>query len=140
MTICVISEVSLLLNGQFKRNNSVIVWTEIGEGSGSLFCLTDKGDCCEANTGNWINPNNDTLSLMSTDGFYQGYRKTSVLLQHQGVTPTVQGIFRCDVIDANNKMQHLYIGIYSQAENGEQVFTLLCSCFHVCDRHSIPYI
>ena len=115
------AEVGLLLNGELKLNNSVVAWSEIGEGSGSLFCLTNKTNCCEAsNSGNWVDPDNSTVSLsLNITGVYQGHRKHSILLQHQGMAPALKGIFRCDVEDASNQMQHVYVGIYPQSENSE---------------------
>ena len=131
------AEVGLLLNGELKLNNSVVAWSEIGEGSRSLFCLTNNMNCCETtlNLGDWIDPNNDTVSQsQSTSDIYQGYRNNSILLQHphQGMTPFLQGIFHCDVIDGNDQMQRLYIGIYIQLENGKKGITVI---FHACDGY-----
>ena len=116
-----------MLNGELKLNNSVIAWSEIGEGSGSLFCLTDNMNCCEAtldSESQWVNPENDTIAnnllpSLSSDGIYQEHRKSSILLQRQDIIPSLKGIFRCDVVDANNQMQQLYVGIYPQSGNSE---------------------
>ena len=120
----VISDVGLLLNGQFLPNNSVVAWMEIGQGSASLFCLTNKMDCCNypSDSGGWIFPNGSTVQFMSSsvniDIFYQ---KNAILLQHQVGTQSVtdSGIFRCDIIDSNNEMQQMYIGVYPQPGTSE---------------------
>ena len=110
-----------MLNGEHKLNNSVIVWSEIGEGVGSLFCLTNNTDCCEAasDSGNWVDTDNNTITDNITNGVYQEHRKISILLQQQKMDSNLEGIFRCDIVDANNKMQRLYVGIYPQSENSE---------------------
>ena len=115
-------DVGLLLNGQLKRNNSIITWTEIGNGSGSLFCLTNKTDCCESasDSTSWHFLNDTlisriTMMSVSTNVVYQGYGHRSVFLQHQGGIPSISGIFCCDIaIDGESQMQQLYVGIYSQ--------------------------
>jgi hypothetical protein len=118
---CIFSGVSLLLNGELKLNNSVIVWSEIGEDGSSLFCLTDNIDCCGAtsNSGNWVDTNNDAINDNTTNAVYQERRRNSILLQQQEMAPTIEGILRCDIVDANNTMQHLYVGIYPESENSE---------------------
>ena len=116
----VISEVGLLLNGRLLPNNSVITWVEIGSGKGSLFCLTDRVDCCDSasDSGNWYLPNGNIVNYDSTSmGVYQKYGHSSILLQ--GGTSAVSGIFRCDVIGRNDTIQNLYIGIYSESGNSE---------------------
>lgn len=80
-------------------------------------------DCCEAtlNFGNWVDMDNNTITDNITSAIYQEHRKNSILLQQQEMASTLQleGIFRCDVVDANNQMQHLYVGIYPQSRNSE---------------------
>ena len=103
---------------------TVITWTEIGNGSASLFCLTNKKDCCESGSDSvsWYFPNDTpisriTMMSVSTNIVYQGYGHSSVFLQHQGEIPSISGIFRCDItIDGESQMQQLYVGIYSQSE------------------------
>jgi hypothetical protein len=118
---CIFSGVSLLLNGELKLNNSVIVWREIGEDGSSLFCLTDNMDCCDAasNSGNWVDTNNDAITDNTTNAVYQGYRRNSILLQRQEMVSTIKGIFHCDIVDANNTMQYLYVGIYPESGNSK---------------------
>ena len=111
-----------MLNGELKLNNSVIVWSEIGEGVESLFCLTNNTDCCEAasDSGNWVDTDNNTITdNIITNAVYQEHRKISILLQRQEMASTTEGIFRCDIVDANDIIQHLYVGIYPQSENRE---------------------
>lgn len=94
---------------------------EIGEGHDSLFCLSNKENCCEATSSSgWVFPNGSAVNDMPEHGHvYQGRRKNTNLLQHHSGTPNVSGIFHCNVVDANNKSQHLYIGIYSQSKNSK---------------------
>lgn len=85
-------------------------------------------NCCEAtsNSGNWwVDPDNDTVSdnlspSLSLNAYYQEYRKNSVLLQRQEMASTLEGIFRCDIVDTNDQTQHLYVGIYSQSGNSKR--------------------
>lgn len=104
-------------------NNSVIAQSEIGEGGGSLICLTDNMDCCKdtSNFGYWIDSDNDTISKDISNGIYQELRANLILLQRQEMASNHQfnGIFRCDIVDANNQMQHLYVGIYTHSDISE---------------------
>ncbi len=99
----------------------MIVWSEIGEGGGSLFCLTNNTTCCEAtsNSGNWVDTNNDAITDRIINDVYQERRRNSILLQRQEMASTPEGIFRCDIVDANNTMQHLYVGVYNKSGNSE---------------------
>ena len=119
-------EVGLLLNNQLLPNNSVITWMEIGHGTGSLFCLTNKIDCCSSTpkSGSWHFPNGSavTLSSMRNNAIVQEYGQSSILLQHHNGNPDISGIFHCEVLDDNNERQSLYIGIYLQQKKREHHF------------------
>ena len=102
----------------------MITWTEIGHETGSLFCLTNKIDCCSSTpeSGSWYFPNGSSVisSSMNTNAVTQKYYRSAILLQHQNAKPDVRGIvFRCEVLDDNNKRQNLFVGIYLQHENHE---------------------
>ena len=98
---------------------------EIGHGTGSLFCLTNKIDCCSSTpeSGSWYFPNcsSVTLSSMGINAIVQEYAQSSIILQQNG-NPDIHGIFHCKILDDNNGTQNLYIGIYLQQNNREYYF------------------
>ena len=127
---CTLVGVGFILNGAMRENNSVVAWTEIGEGADALMCLTDKTDCCDSTepigASSWYHPIGGTIShTMSNEPYYQTYRKSSILLEHQsGNVPTVNGVFHCEVVDNNGMMQRLYIGIYPSSDSINRKFHL----------------
>ena len=113
-----------------RQNNSVVAWREIGEGAAALMCLTDKTDCCDTtdSRGNstWYHPNGGGSAVLQLgdEAYYQTYRKSSILLEHQNgsTVPKVTGVFHCEVVDNNGTMQRLYIGIYPSTDSTNRKF------------------
>ena len=102
---------------------------EIGHGTGSLFCLTNKNNTSPESS-SWYYPNGSsvTFSTMNTNAVTQNYYRSAILLQHQNGKPDVHGIvFRCEVLDDNNKRQNLFVGIYLQHESREFYLYRYCS-------------
>ena len=98
---------------------------EIGEGGDTgLLCVTDLTACCRSDhtiggvvSGNWFFPNGTKVPSSGYQWDYHRTRGQSVVLLHRkrgGVT----GIYRCDIPDATNVTQTIYIGVYT-ASAGE---------------------
>ena len=107
------------LRGITYQNNSIVTLEDIGEGDEALFCLTDQTACCHSSSGsslgNWFFPNGTRVpSSDSQWGFHRTRGQSVVRLQRRrgGVT----GIYRCEIPDAMNVIQTIYIGVYNRTD------------------------
>lgn len=121
-------EVGFLLRGHLYGNNSIVNVTDIGEGSQSLFCVTNNEKCCRKidneikAQGNWYFPNNGSpvdVRINNENGFYKNRGPGVVRLHRTNDTSSPTGLFNCTLPDEDDKNQIIYIGIYS-LENGKQ--------------------
>ena len=114
------------------QNNSLVALEDIGQWANALLCITDKTACCRPpytaseiwpSIGNWFFPNETRVPsavVKNTIGtrwdFYRTRDQMIVLMNRRrgGVT----GIYRCDIPDAMNFTQTIYIGVYT-ASTGE---------------------
>ena len=112
--------VSFSLNGRFYQNNSIVALEDIGGDNDALLCLTDLTACCrppytsgsKSAIGNWFFPNGTRVpSSGSSWDFYRTRGQMMVLLQRR--RGGVNGIYRCEIPDAMNVNQFLYIGVYT---------------------------
>ena len=115
-----LSGVNLTLNGDTVSNDSTVLVTAIGEGSGGLFCNTDRSDCCRASTGvaaqgHWYfpGPSGDRVLIenMRTGDFFYRDRGTGVVRLNRRNNPTERGRFRCEIPDINGDVVNLYVNI-----------------------------
>ena len=113
--------VSFWLKGAFYQNNSIINLEDIGEGVGSLLCLTNLTACCRISyarsaLGNWFFPNGTRVPSSNVQWDFhrtRGHMRVPLRRRRGGVT----GIYSCVIPDAMNVTQTIYIGVYS-ANNG----------------------
>ena len=116
------SDVRFLLNGRTYQNNSVVALEDTGEGSDALFCITEQMACCRPpytgemgpDIGNWFFPNGTRIYTPGegTDwDFYRTRGEMVVLMHRKGGGE--DGIYRCEIPDAINVTQTIYIGVYS---------------------------
>ena len=113
------------LNGTTYQNNSLVTLEDIGEGyDAALLCLTNKTACCRppygywgSAAGTWFFPNETTVP--SPGSWWEIYRTRSqmVVRLHRN-RGGVSGIYRCEIPDARNVTQTIYIGVYT-ADTGE---------------------
>ena len=119
------------LNGTIYQNNSLVNLEEIGEDDDALLCLTEYSTCCRKEfngamgsaIANWFFPNGTRVP--STDNQWDFYRtrgQSAVLLHRR--RGGEDGVYRCDISDAMNIIQTIYIGVYT-AETGEQYKDIL---------------
>ena len=115
------------LRGTIYQNNSLVGLEDIGEGrDDALLCLTDQPACCRRPytgemgpaIGNWFFPNGTRVPasiVNATTGtqweFYRN-RGQMVELMHRR-RGGVNGIYRCQIPDAMNVTQAIYIGVYT---------------------------
>ena len=110
------SGVGLSLNGMPLTNNSIVTNTEIGTGAAGLVCTTTYPPCCTSENpetqwyfpnGSQV-PNNPALPYQRRRGTNPGR-----VILYRNSESTIMGIFHCDVPDASNTLQSLYVGIYT---------------------------
>ena len=104
-------------------NNSLVSLDDIGEGADALFCKTDKMPCCGETDGNWYLPDgtlvpSDTITSNSRNLYVTRDANHSVGLnsiQASGVNKS-HGIYSCKILDRQNDIKYLYVGIYPPTE------------------------
>ena len=106
----------LSLRGQSIANNSYVNINDIGEYEDALLCHSDKPGCCSGppnRAGEWYYPNGTRVETMgrSDDEFYRDRGTQVVRLNHRPGSFTERGLFRCEVPDASNINQRIYMNI-----------------------------
>ena len=114
------------LNGITYQNNSIVFLEDIGEGGDGLLCLTDLTACCRPGSasgnrpvlGNWFFPNGSRVPSSGNQlDFHRTRGQSVVRLQRR--RGGEDGIYRCEIPDAMNVIQTIYIGVYSEPDAGE---------------------
>ena len=118
---------------------------DIGEGrDAALLCLTDQTACCSrfytgeigSALGNWFFPNGtripSTYANYTTRTQWDFHRTRGQMIVHmRRRRGGVDGIYRCEIPDAMNVTQTIYIGVYS-ANTG--VWYIHVIGFHSCNK------
>ena len=111
------SGVGFFFNNNNLSNNSIVLLSDIGEGSGALLCLTGRERCCSTTRGGerrgaWRFPNGSEVMLSGGNIYHErSYSSLSLNRRNNAVGPT--GIYTCAIPDAGNIVRTLVIGIYS---------------------------
>jgi hypothetical protein len=131
---------AVYFNGEVLHNNSIVNAFNIDDGSvqaittDTLVCLTNQLPCCsDSDDGSWFDPSGSQLPAEPTSRmFFQMYfPQQSVALYRSPLTPsTSEGVFRCQITDRSNMVQHMYIGIYSRG-NGMDPELLECASIRI---------
>ena len=115
-----IAGVGFLLNGRVLPNNSIVLLSDIGEGSSALFCLTDRTRCCSTTAGGekhgvWRFPNGSEIIRQTTShgDIYRNRSYSSVILSRRNNTVGPTGMYACEIPDAGSITMILYLGVYS---------------------------
>ena len=108
------------LGGITYQNNSLVTLEDIDEGDDALLCVTDLTACCQASRngtvlGNWFFPNGTRVPSPGIQWDFHRTRGQSIvhLQRRRGGE---DGIYRCEILDAMNVYQTIYIGVYSRAD------------------------
>ena len=112
---------AVVLRGIPYKNNSNVTLEDIGEGLDALLCITNYTACCSSHTGgtmgDWFFPNGTRVPSSGNQwDFYRDRGQMVVRLHHR--RGGEEGIYRCEIPDAMNTKQTIYIGVYS-ANTGE---------------------
>ena len=100
----------------------------IGEDSDTLLCLTDQPACCQhpyaGPIGNWFFPNGTRVLSDNKLDIHRNRGQMVVRLNRR--RGGENGIYRCEIPDAMNVNQTIYIGVYT-ASTGE--WYMYCTVF-----------
>ena len=97
-----------------------MILEDIGDGDDALLCITSQTACCRPPytsdmglaLGNWFFPNGTGVSGSSNQSDFYTTRGQMVVRMHRK-KGGVEGIYRCEIPDAMNVTQTIYIGVYS---------------------------
>ena len=130
---CPDSDVYLSLDGVFIPNHGYVIISDIGSDGNTgtpLLCNTNRspptGDSHSG--GDWISPTNVTLDTLNSNsdtvsGFARNRGPMVVRLWRDSDTyPPVEGIYRCEVMDATNSLQTVYVGLYNNDGGGNVLY------------------
>ena len=124
---CTGGPVKLEHHGRELGNNTLISSTSIEEWP--LVCSTDRTECCSDMTdecvpaGNWYMPNGSVItqpiSTMNEHSLFQVTRENQTVtlsLNSPNSSALPIGIYHCELLDQNNSIHQLYVGIYQQED------------------------
>ena len=102
-----------------------MILENIGEGDAALLCLTNKTDCCRAPytgamggvRGNWFFPNGTRVPSSGEQWDIHRTRGHMVVTLNRR-RGGVEGVYRCEIPNAMNVTQTIYIRVYT-ASTGE---------------------
>ena len=110
------TDVYLSLNDEVIPNHGYVEISDIGSSdTDALLCHTNRpppiGDVSSG--GHWFAPDGDRVGNIGSPGF--GRNKAPMLVRLRRTTGTAadEGIYRCDVNDATETSQSVYVGLYS---------------------------
>ena len=114
------------------QNNSIVILEDVGDGDDALLCKTNQIACCRPeNTsflGNWFFPNETRVPSRFTNAT-SGERSDIYITRDQMVVRMnrrrggEEGIYHCEIPDAMNITQTIYIGVYSVSTGEWYVYT-----------------
>ena len=115
------------LDGTTYQNNSIVTLEDVGEDDNALLCITNYTACCRPPytgemghvLGNWFFPNGTRVP--SASGQWDICRtRGQMVVRMYCRRGGVEGINYCEIPDAMNVTQTIYIGVYS-ASTGEWI-------------------
>ena len=103
-------DVKSSLRGTTYQNNSIVTLTDIGEGNDGLLCITNGVN--GSVRGDWYFPDGTRVFSTQNDSDIYGNRdQMMVRMNRRGGGE--EGIYHCEIPDAVNRNQSIYIGVYN---------------------------
>ena len=112
------------LRGITYQNNSLVTLEDIGEADHALHCVTDLTACCRTpytdfiwptHKGYWFFPNGTRVPSSGNQwNFHRTRGQSAIRLQRR--RGGEEGIYHCEIPDAMNVYQTIYIGVYSRTD------------------------
>ena len=129
------TDVYLSLNGEVIPNHGYVEISDIGSSdTTALLCHTNRPVPAGSthSGGDWFTPDRDrveTLGSTALPGFEMNRGPMLVKLKRTSGTPD-EGIYHCDVNDAAETPQTVYVGLYNTGAGMYIVTSLLCHTYH----------
>ena len=117
--VCIVLDVGLFRapGGQFLPNNSIVAVSDIRVDLGGIFCLTDQVDCCESTTeARWLSPDGTAADSIPSVSVSRG--PSFLSLNREADAEIGDGLFHCEVPNAEGEIEELYIGLFSDSSAG----------------------
>lgn len=110
------AEVGFFINGHLHGNNSIITSNHIGTGSKALYCGTNVNTTFQID-GEWFYPNDSAVDRMNSGhNLYRNRNSSVVRLNRRMNATSTNGIYHCEIRDANKTRQNIFVGIYPNDE------------------------
>ena len=115
--ITFLTDVYLSLKGTIIPNHGYTVYDDIGSTDvTALLCHTNKRGVPNRG-GNWFSPEGTRVSHeINVPGFTRNRGEMLVRLKNSSIEDPEQGIFKCQVQDANNVPRNVFVGIYKSGK------------------------
>ena len=115
--ITFLTDVYLSLKGTIIPNHGYTVYDDIGSTDvTALLCHTNKRSV-PIQGGNWFSPEGTRVSHeINVPGFTRNRGEMLVRLKKSSSETPEQGIFKCQVQDANNVPRDVFVGIYKSGK------------------------
>ena len=135
------TEIGFFLKGRFLSNNSIVLLSEVGEGSGALYCLTNyNGTECSTH-GMWISPDgSNIIEGSSSVSIYLTRACSSLHLNRKSGAVLQTGVYMCLIPDAMNVVMNVFIGIFNVDGESYLILTELIFNFVVRFSHYITVL
>ena len=110
--VYICTELGFFLRGTLYPDNSIVLLSDIGEGSNALYCLTDREECCSDAAGGrrlglWMFPSGGDVGGDSGAVIYSRRGFSSISLNVRGGMTT--GLYTCLIPDAGGVTRTLSI-------------------------------
>ncbi len=114
---------ALVYRGQILANNSLLSLENLNT-SDPISCVSTLPSCCNATrAGGWFLPSSVPVnsSLPGGEQIYQSWSNDQTIRLHRSsmAGSFEEGLYRCEVPDAENVTQTLFVGIYPTSGEGE---------------------
>ena len=124
------SVIGFFLNGVHYGNNSVVSLNEIGEESKALFCLTNNTNCCRSQqyrrVSEWFFPNStQVLPQFMNGSIYRDRGHSNIRLHRRNNAMSPNGIFRCDILGADENNYSIYIGVHAKQNRIGKIIVII---------------
>jgi len=126
--------VGLVYRGQLLANNSLLSLENLST-SDPLSCVSTLPSCCDGTSraAGWFLPSSVPVnsSMAGGEQIYQSLSNDQTISLHRSSMAAgsfQEGLYRCEVPDAENVTQTLYVGIYPTSGEGELIICVL-SCY-----------
>ena len=132
--LCVCTELGFFLRGTLYPDNSIVLLSDIGEGSNALYCLTDWEQCCsdaagERRRGLWRFPSGLSVGGDSGAAIYSRRGFSSISLNIRGGRTT--GLYTCLIPDAGDVTRTLSINIENSKFVNSDSIKITCKLISV---------